>query len=176
MRSKALALTTSAVLFAAGLSLPMIFAQEPPPPVPPEQDSEVTVELSRGQRPPMKLAIPPFRGTQTLSGAAAGAAREMEETVRRDLESSGYFEILGPDRIGRVTWTNDIQRDVEQFRALGAETLLVGDVRAEADRIVFEGRLFDISSASPSWPSATAAPSPPPGASATRSPTRSSAT
>jgi TolB protein len=152
MRSKALALTASAVLFAAGLSLPHIFAQEPPPPgdtPPPEQDSQVTLELNRGQRPPMKLAIPPSRGTQTLSGGAADAAREMEQTVRRDLENSGYFEILGPERLGKVTWSGDIQRDVEQFRALGAETLLVGDFSPERDRIVFEGRLFDIASAQP---------------------------
>src|SRR5215212_2127027 len=150
MRSKALALTASAVLFVAGLSLPRIFAQEPPPATPPpEQDPQVTLELNRGQRPPMKLAIPPFRGTQTLSGAAAGAAREMEQTVRRDLESSGYFEIIGPDRIGAVTWSGNMQRDVEPFRALGAETLLLGDIRAEGDRIIFEGRLFDIASAQP---------------------------
>jgi TolB protein len=150
MRSKALALTASAVLLVAGLSLPRIFAQEPPPATPPpEQDPQVTLELNRGQRPPMKLAIPPFRGTAALSGAAAGAAREMEQTVRRDLENSGYFEIIGPDRIGAVKWSNDMQRDVEPFRALGAETLLLGDVRAEGDRIVFEGRLFDIASAQP---------------------------
>lgn len=151
MRSKALALTASAVLFVAGLSLPRIFAQEPPPTgnPPPEQAPEVTLELNRGQRPPMKLAIPPFRGTAALSGAAAGAAREMEQTVRRDLENSGYFEIIGPDRIGAVTWSGDMQRDVEPFRALGAETLLLGDLRAEGDRIVFEGRLFDIASAQP---------------------------
>jgi TolB protein len=97
----------------------------------------------------MKLAIPRFRGTEKLSGAAAGAAREMEETVRRDLQNSGYFEILGPERLGAVKWTGDMQRDVEPFRALGAETLLLGDIRAEGDRIVFEGRLFDVASGQP---------------------------
>src|SRR5687768_6812139 len=148
MKSKALALTASAVLFVAGLSLPRIFAQEPPPATP-EQDPQVTLELNRGQRPPMKLAIPPFRGTAALSGAAAGPARELDQTVRRDLESSGYFEIVCPDRIGVVKWTGDRPRDLEPFRALGAETLLIGDVRAEGDRIVFEGRLFDIASAQP---------------------------
>lgn len=152
MRSKALALTASAALFAAGLSLPRIFAQEPPPPgnnPAPEQDPQVTLELNRGQRPPMKLAIPPFRGTASLPGAAADAAREMEETVRRDLRNSGYFDIIGPDRIGQVRWSGDMQKDVEPFRALGAETLLLGDVRAEGDKLVFEGRLFDVASAQP---------------------------
>jgi TolB protein len=144
MRSKALALTSSLALLLVGLALPRIFAQEPPPETAPQQQDQITLELNRGQRPPMKLAMPPFRGTQTLSGAALEAARLLEQTARKDLENSGYFDILGPDRLGQVTWTGDMQRDVEQFRALGAETVLIGDVRAEMDRVVFEGRLYDI--------------------------------
>ncbi len=150
MRSKALALTSSAVLLLAGLSLPRIFAQEPPADPPPQQDREVTLELDRGgQRAPMKLAFPPFRGIEGLSGEAAQAMRQMEQTVRQDLVNSGYFEILGPDRLGRINWTGNLQSDVEQFRAAGAETLLLGDARPEPGRIVFEGRLFDIASAQP---------------------------
>lgn len=150
MNSKALALTSSAVLLLAGLSLPRIFAQEPPADTPPPQDREVTLELDRGgQRAPMKLAFPPFRGTEGLSGEAAQAMRQMEQTVRQDLQNSGYFEILGPDRLGQITWTGNLQRDVEQFRTAGAETLLLGDARPEPGRIVFEGRLFDIASAQP---------------------------
>jgi TolB protein len=160
MRSKAFALTAAAAtLLLAGLALPRIFAQEPPPAEitgetpPPGTDPSVVLELNRGQRPPMKLAIPPFRGAQLLSGGAAQAEREMEQTVRQDLENSGYFDILGPDRlgavIGQITWSGDIKRDVEQFRTAGAETLLVGDVRSEGDRLVFEGRLFDTASGAP---------------------------
>ncbi len=148
-RSKALTLTSAATLLLAGLTLPRIFAQEPPVDAPPAADQSVTLELTRGQRPPMKLAIPPFRGLQALSGGAAQAGREMEATVRRDLENSGYFSILGPDKLGPVTWSGDMKRDVEPFRAAGAETLLLGDLRAEGDRLIYEGRLFDIASGAP---------------------------
>ncbi len=151
-RSKAFALTSAATLLVLGLALPGIFAQEPPPvqdTPPPGTDPNVTLELNRGQRPPMKLAIPPFRGMQALSGGAATAGREMEQTIRQDLQNSGYFDILGPEKLGQVTWSGDIKRDVEQFRAAGAETLLLGDLRAEGDKLVFEGRLFDIASGAP---------------------------
>jgi TolB protein len=150
-RSKALTLTLSAALLLVGLSLPRIFAQEPPPTEtpPPQPDQEVTLELTRGQRPPMKLAIPAFRGMQALAGEATQAGRLMEQTVRQDLENSGYFDILGPDQLGQATWSGDMKRDVEQFRAAGAETLLLGDLRAETGRIVFEGRLFDVASGAP---------------------------
>ena len=94
----------------------------------------------------MKLGIPPFRGTSALSGDAARSAREMEQVVRQDLQNSGYFEIQGPEAFQRLQLTGDLTRDLEAYRTTGIETLLLGDVRAETDKLVFEGRLFDISS------------------------------
>ena len=77
MRSKALALTASAVLFVAGLSLPRIFAQDPPA-IPPPERPPVTLELT-AQRP-HKLACR-LSGTHTLS-ARPPRAREMEQPAR----------------------------------------------------------------------------------------------
>jgi TolB protein len=147
MNSKAFALTASAALLALGLSLPLIFAQEPPAtPPPPTQNDQVTLELTRGQRALIKLAFPALRGTAALSGPAAAAARELEQTVRQDLQLSGYFEIQGPEAFGALHLTGDLQKDLDAYRSTGNEILLLGDVRGEADKVVFEGRLFDLGS------------------------------
>lgn len=141
-------------LLLLGWALPQTSAQPQPPPADPgaaaqapEQSGQLVLELSRrarGQK--IKLAFPAFRGANQLSGEAARAARELEGTVRRDLDFSGYFEIQGPDVLSGLRLTGDIQQDVPVYRSTGNQILLLGDVRNEGDRIVIEGRLFDLSS------------------------------
>ena len=140
--------STAPLLLLLGFALlPRGAAQQPPqepqPPAagqPPGSQSpdEVTLELRRGQRPLIKLAIPAFRGGERLAGPAAAAAR--------DLEASGYFAIQGPADFRVLQTTGDPARDAAQYRSLGNEILLAGDVRGEGDRIVFEGRLWDLQS------------------------------
>ncbi|HSG39554.1 MAG TPA: Tol-Pal system beta propeller repeat protein TolB [Thermoanaerobaculia bacterium] len=154
MRPRILLLTAVLpCLLLLGWALPQISAQLPPPAdpnavaQPPEESGQLVLELSRrarGQK--LKLAFPAFRGTNQLSGEGARAAREMEETVRRDLEYSGYFEIQGPDVLSGLRLTGNIQEDLGAYRSTGNQILLLGDVRAEGDRIVLEGRVFDLSS------------------------------
>ena len=125
-------------------------AQQPQPPAPQpstEQPKSVTITLDRGgaQRK-IKLAIPAFRGPGQLSGEAGSSGREIEETVRRDLDLSGYFEIQGPDALSGLSLTGDVQKDLAAYRSTGNEVLLLGDVKAEGDRIVLEGRVFDLGS------------------------------
>jgi len=154
MRSRSLLLTLAAGLFLLGLVLPRISAQQQTPPAPaepqeqaPPQDQEVTLILDRGgSQRAIKLAFPAFRTTGQLAGEAAGAARELEATVRRDLELSGFFEIQGPDALRSLTLTGDVQRDLEAYRSAGNQVLLIGDLRQEGDRLVFEGRVFDLGS------------------------------
>lgn len=143
-RIQAIHLAVATLLLALGLTLPRTSAQQPPPQTEPVQDGEVTLELRRGQRPLIRLAFPAFRGGQGLSGPAATAARELEATVRQDLAASGFFEIQGPEQLRSLALTGDVTRDIAAYRAAGNEVLLLGDVRGEPDRIVFEGRLFDL--------------------------------
>ncbi|HEX6898616.1 MAG TPA: Tol-Pal system beta propeller repeat protein TolB [Thermoanaerobaculia bacterium] len=142
-------------LLLLGWALPQTAAQQQPPPADPnaaaaqapEQTGQLILELSRrarGQK--IKLAFPAVRGTGQLSGEAARAARELEETVRRDLDFSGYFEIQGPDVLSGLRLTGNVQEDLPVYRSTGNQILLLGDARAEGDRVVFEGRLFDLSS------------------------------
>jgi TolB protein len=135
LKARYLALAALALLFT------LVFqglAQEPAPQAPPPaQQEEVTLELRRNQRPLIRLAIPAFRGGSGL-GAAAGAGR--------DLEVSRYFEIQGPAQLAALPLTGDLAQDMPQIRAQGNEILLLGDLRSEGDKVVFEGRLFDLAS------------------------------
>ncbi|HYU33968.1 MAG TPA: Tol-Pal system beta propeller repeat protein TolB [Thermoanaerobaculia bacterium] len=149
MRSRAIHLAVAALLLGMGLTLPRIFAQEPPaqPPQEEQQPGNVTLVLPGNQQfKPIKLGIPAFRRLGALAGDAARAADEMEQVVRQDLQNSGYFTISGPEAFQGLQLTGDLARDLEAYRTTGVETLLLGDLRAEADKIVFEGRLFDVAS------------------------------
>ena len=137
-----------APLLAAGLTA--AGAQSPPPespaPPPPVGDG-ITVVLDRGsQVAVVLLAFPTTPGLSALQGVAANAGRELERTLRRDLERSGIFEVLGPDQLAVLSLTGDLARDADQYRSLGASMLLQNEVKLEGDRIVLEGQLIDLAS------------------------------
>ncbi|HXU44356.1 MAG TPA: Tol-Pal system beta propeller repeat protein TolB [Thermoanaerobaculia bacterium] len=123
-------------------SLPPDAAQ---PAVPPGAPDQVTLELQRNQRLKIRLAIPKYRAAGFGSPGSAAAA-EVEGTVRRDLDYSGYFEIQGPEQLAGLTLAGDISTDRDVYRSAGNDVLLAGDLREEEGKIVFEGRLYDLKS------------------------------
>jgi TolB protein len=138
----------AAVLVA--LSLTALRAQGPPAesttPPPPSPEG-ITVVLDRGSQVSIVgLAFPATPGLSTLPGTAANAGRELESTLRKDLERSGIFDVLGPERLAVLTLTGDLERDTEQYRSLGASMLLHNEIKLEGDRLVLEGRLIDLAS------------------------------
>ncbi|MEA2604999.1 MAG: TolB protein [Acidobacteriota bacterium] len=147
MRSRTSALAALFILLP--LALVLAAAQQPPAPeatpAAPQPPSQVTIELNRGAGPrKIKIAFPAFHGQP--GGGGAAAARELEETVRRDLDLSGYFVIQGPDVLSGLALTGDPQKDLAAYASTGNEALLLGDVKNEGDRLVFEGRALDIRS------------------------------
>ena len=74
------------------------------------------------------------------------AAQVLDRTLRSDLQQSGIFEVQGPDELASLALTGDQQRDFELYRSLRNELLLTTDVRAEGDKLVLEGRVFDLQS------------------------------
>src|SRR5689334_23363530 len=113
MRPRSAALPTLLVILFP-LALVLAAAQQPPTPAPPpavtppgQQPNQVTLVLpGNGQQRKIKIAFPAFRGQP--GGAGAAAARELEDTVRRDLDNSGYFEIQGPDVLSGLNLTGDV--------------------------------------------------------------------
>lgn len=133
----ALALTSVA---SAALALPAL--AQAPTEVP--EGSDIEVVLDRSQRSRLRLAQPAAEGSPI--GEAAAAGREFEATLRSDLEASGVFDIQGPDQLRVLALTGEMERDFELYRSLGNEILLETSFSQEGNRLVVEGRLFELSS------------------------------
>jgi TolB protein len=115
--------------------------------LPPVAGQGITVVLDAGsQVAVIGLAFPAPAGLAGLAGPAADAARELEQTLRRDLQRSGVFELLGPSELSVLTLTGDLERDADQYRSLGAAMLLESELKVEDGRLVLEGRLVDLAS------------------------------
>lgn len=133
-------------LLAAGALAGAAAAQEPQTP---ERDDDVTLILQPGQRPRIRIAFPEIEGHPSLAGEAAPAGRELDRTLRDDLEVSGLFEIQGPAELALVRPTGERARDFELYRSLGNEVVVLGSLAPEGrgtDRLVFEGRVYELSS------------------------------
>ncbi len=105
----------------------------------------INIEINRGQRPKIKLAIPAFR-PGALNAEMTPPSHELEETVRADLDFSGYFEIQGPEAFAAAHLSGDLEHDLPSFRSQGNEVVLLGATHAEEDKLVFEGQLIDAGS------------------------------
>ncbi|MDX1503943.1 MAG: hypothetical protein R3325_16410 [Thermoanaerobaculia bacterium] len=131
---------TAAALLALAPAHPAR-AQEPQEPA---DGSEITVILERGQRGQLRLALPQPDGMELLTGEVRAAAEELDATLRADLEASGVFVLQGPEQLAALTLTGDPERDYELYRSLGNEILLLAEVRWEEDRLILEGRLYEL--------------------------------
>ena len=144
------------VLALLALAAPIAAAQAPPAapapsPVPPAGSApgagpEVTLELRPGQEAQVKLAMPAFKVRGALSANAQKAAATLEQTVRADLQHTGIFVIQGPTELAAAQLTGEPAHDFEQYRALGNEVLLLGEMYEEGGRLALEGRLYDLKS------------------------------
>lgn len=109
-----------------------------------QQDPEVTLVLTKGSRPRIRLAYPTDSGAGRLTGDAREAARVFEDTLRSDLEASGVFVLQGPQELGVLSLTGNQETDGELFRSLGNEHLLETTATLEGERLVVEGRLTQL--------------------------------
>jgi TolB protein len=108
---------------------------------------DITVVLPEAnQLPVIQLAFPALSNLSSLPGTAANAGRELERTLRADLERTGIFELLGPEELAVLQLSGDLERDADQYRSLGAAMLLQNELRLEGDKIVLEGRVVDLAS------------------------------
>jgi TolB protein len=110
------------------------------------QQGEVTLVLEGHQRPRLHLALPEFQGKTRMGREAAIAAGELEATLRRDLEDSRIFEIKDSRVLSVLELTGKRLRDFELYRSLGNEVVLLAEVKSGGDRLVLEGRIYDLKS------------------------------
>ncbi len=109
-----------------------------------DKKGEVTLVLQEGQRPLLRLAFPAVEHRSDLSQAGGAAAKEIEETLRNDLDEARIFRIQGPWAFTALELTGEAAHDREQYRSLGNELLLQADVSDEGGKLLFEGRVFDL--------------------------------
>ena len=107
---------------------------------------DIVVTLQPGQRPLVRLAIPTAGSRGVTTGEGAAAVREVESTVRADLDSSRIFLIQGAAELAVLQLTGDDARDRELYRSLGNEVVLRMEISQEGDRVVLEGRVVDLES------------------------------
>ena len=107
-------------------------------------DERFELLLEGNQRPRIRLAFPEMEGVGEYGGAAGRASQLLDQTLRGDLEETRLFEIHGPWAFDVLELTGDRAADFEQYRSLGDEIVLLGKVQPNRDRVVFEGRLYDL--------------------------------
>ncbi|HUO87473.1 MAG TPA: Tol-Pal system beta propeller repeat protein TolB [Thermoanaerobaculia bacterium] len=111
------------------------------------QSDRVQVVLETDRiRDLIRLAFPEIEGVGAFGGDLGRAARELDATLRADLEGTRIFRIHGPWAFSTLRLTGDRAHDFEQYRSLGDEIVILGEVRPERDRLVFEGRVYDLAS------------------------------
>jgi len=103
----------------------------------PAQEQEVRLEIKTSEVRLIKLYI---AGFVSQSGAsAAKATRQFEEVVSSDLSFSGMFDI----RRIQANDATSLLTTLKGQNGLAEQYLLDGGASAEADKLIFEGRLYD---------------------------------
>jgi TolB protein len=131
----ALHLLLVAALLPAGASAVLLAQTEPP-------QGQITGIISAPGLTRLVLAMPSFRLSALTPGAMRDASTEIQSTLAADLEFSGYFDVLPPERYAGIS--DDASRvPFDLWAGTGAVALLLGSVNPESERLVFEGLLFD---------------------------------
>jgi TolB protein len=110
---------------------------------------EAVVTMAGKGRPRIPLAFPALKQQGSLSSTLSLAVHELEATLRDDLDVTRAFDIQGPDALSVLRLSGDPIKDLEGYRSLGNEILLLAEVSQEGERIVFEGRLLDLKNGDP---------------------------
>lgn len=126
------------VLLALALALlePMVSAQD--------LDQEIVdLVLERGSRSPIRLAFPAAEHPGIPSGLVQ-ATQTLDTTVRQDLEVSGVFILSGPEELSVLELTGTTALDLEAYRSLGNQMLLLIKTTPSDGRMTVETRLVDV--------------------------------
>ena len=108
--------------------------------------TEPTLVITKGGRTQVRLAFPATDIDAGLRGEALEAAREIEQTLRDDLDQTAVFNSQGPTELAVLTLTGDRTQDFEQYRSLGNEVVLLASIKLEGDKLVLDGWVYDLPS------------------------------
>lgn len=103
------------------------------------QGPEITNVIEEEGIDPIRIAIP----TAATSAGSVTFARELEETIRDDLEFSGYFSLLFTEEKGLQNSAAEADPDLAGWAAAGAEAVLLIQVRLKSERYSIDVRMYD---------------------------------
>ncbi|MBK1664854.1 Tol-Pal system beta propeller repeat protein TolB [Rhodospirillum rubrum] len=108
----------------------------------PQARAELVIDITRGVREPMPIAIPVFGGMDAPSSAMG---RDVVGVVSNDLQGSGLFRVLDPAAYIQSLPNLAVQPQFADWRAINAQALVQGEVQPQGDgrlRVAF--RLWDV--------------------------------
>jgi TolB protein len=108
--------------------------------------SEPVIRISEGGISQVRLAFPAMEYDSSLRGAYLEAAREVEQTLRDDLEDMEVFNTQGPAELSVLALTGQRDHDFEQYRSLGNSVVLLASIRLEDNKLVLDGWAWDLPS------------------------------
>ena len=111
----------------------------PPPeaPIP----SVPIIRIVGAAKPKQPIALPAFAAS--ADSKAQDAARTIHDTIRDDLDFSGYFAIV-PEEYHKLVHADPGGRiNYKEWVGVGADALLLGLASIEPGNVVFEGKLYD---------------------------------
>ncbi|RAL25232.1 translocation protein TolB [Lujinxingia litoralis] len=124
--------------------------------------SGIEIEVSgEARRTLLPMAVP---DTLARGGADPELARQVAQTLRRNLDLSGYFRVLPVDSFYFDTHTEGLAAadiSFSNWMNVGAQGLIKSSVRAEGDQIALDLRLFSVDQGrqvSLSWSATTVSP------------------
>jgi len=105
---------------------------------------EVVLKISEGM-PMIPLALPEFviRSTSPL---VQSAAQEIRQVLSDDVKYSRIFQLLPKEYYGYIRPLNPDKIFFKDWDSIQARLLVVGEVREDGGRVVFDGKIYDVKS------------------------------
>jgi len=103
-----------------------------------ESQAELTIEITRGVETAIPIAVVPFARKNSKARKT-----QLAQVVQADLSRSGYFKTLATNNM--LTQPANVEQvHFRNWRALGQNYLLIGQVSQNAGRYAIQFQLFDV--------------------------------
>ena len=99
--------------------------------------AQLNLKVTKGVDNPTKIAVVPF------AWAGGRVPEDLAKIIGNDLEFSGQFEATAPDRMLSFP-RSEAEVHYRDWKALGAEYLLIGSITQQAGRYYASYELFDV--------------------------------
>ena len=142
--------TLTALSLAGALCGATVVALQPPQPPadapPPQQQSDIQLEISGEPGTPPKYAVPDFIAMSGDTESRA-AAKTIGEVLWADLDFEREFYLIPRDTYGSIPAARSVT-DVpfDRWRELGSDGLVIGSVQKEGTGLKIQVRLFNVRS------------------------------